>query len=85
MNRDAVVIYNNALLITRHRYHDMPLKYPVNEVCNGIEGGFTMHRYPRLHILRNCSFKREKKNLVIISVIFFSDEALNGWGWQVIN
>lgn len=63
--------------------YDMPPKYPVNQVCNGIDGA-SQGTDTLARIFSGIVASRGKKSCYNLGE-FFSDETLNGWGWQVIN
>ncbi|KAL9422292.1 hypothetical protein AB3S75_034541 [Citrus x aurantiifolia] len=60
--------------------YDRPPNYPVNQVCNGIDGA-SQGTDTLARIFSGIVASRGKKSCYNIGE-FFSDETLNGWGWQ---
>lgn len=62
--------------------YDSPPRYPVNEVCKGIDGGAEGTDILG-RIFSGIVAMRGNKSCYDLGE-FFSDETLNGWDWQAI-
>ncbi|KAL9460421.1 hypothetical protein AB3S75_003599 [Citrus x aurantiifolia] len=62
--------------------YDRPPNYPVNQVCNGIDGA-SQGTDTLARIFSGIVASRGKKKSRHNLGEFFSDETLNGWGWQL--